>query len=341
MNVETVLTMRNSGQRSWMRFRQRRSGLIAAWILAFFLFISLTAEIWANSKPLLLNYHGRLYFPAIRYYHPSEFSQQDLSQMDYTKLRLGRSDWAIWPVIRWDPYQRNEGVEELPSPPSPSNILGTDEAGRDVAARLLYGFRYSIAYAVTVWGLSSLIGSVLGAWMGYRGGWLDLLGQRLVEVVESVPYLMILITVASIFRPNFLLLAFLTTLFGWVHISVYFRSEFIRLRNREFVEAARALGGGDGHVIRRHILPNSLTPWITYTPFLIAGHITGLAMLDFLGFGLPPPTPSWGELLNQALKNFRTAWWLALYPSLALISTLLLLNYLGDAIREALDPRHK
>jgi microcin C transport system permease protein len=217
--------------------------------------------------------------------------------------------------------------------------MGTDEGGRDVAARLLYGFRYSFSFAFAVWALASIIGLIAGAWMGYKGGWVDLAGQRVIEILESLPFLMILITLVSIFPPTLPLLVVLTVFFSWVGISLYFRAEFLKLRKLEFVEAARALGARTPRLLFTHILPNSLTPWVTISPFLIAGYISTLAALDYLGFGLPAPTPSWGELLNEAQKYFRIAWWLAVYPSLALFITLTVLNFIGEAIRDALDPR--
>lgn len=326
-------------KKRWRRFKANHIGMIATWLLLAIMFFSFTAEIWANRAPLILKYHGQTYFPVFKYYHPSIFGRDDIAQMDYVELQLGADDWAVWPLLKWDPYQRNEKVERLPSAPSTSNWMGTDESGRDVASRLLYGFRYSIFYSFAVWGLSSIVGMIAGAIMGYRGGWMDLFGQRLIEILESLPYLMILITLVSIFKPSLFLLALLTVFFSWVTVSIYFRAEFLRLRKREFVEAARALGASRARVIFRHILPNSLTPWITISPFLIAGNIAGLAALDFLGFGVPAPTPSWGELLNEALKNFRVAWWLAVYPSLALFLALTLLNLIGEAVRDALDPR--
>jgi len=326
-------------KKRWCRFKRHRLGWLALWLLAVLLFFSFTAELWANSKPLVMSYKGTTYFPVLKYYHPTLFGREDISQMDYQGLELSGGDWAVWPVIRWDPFERNPVPETLPSPPSATNLLGTDESGRDVAARLLYGFRYSIGYAVVVWLLSSLIGMITGAVMGFKGGWTDLVGQRVIEVLDSLPYLMILITLVSIFKPSLLLLASLTVFFGWVNVSVYFRAEFLKLRKREFVEAARALGASRWRLIFVHMLPNSLTPWITFSPFIVAGNIAGLAALDFLGFGLPAPTPSWGELLNQALKNFRIAWWLAVYPSLALFMALVLLNLIGEAARDALDPR--
>jgi microcin C transport system permease protein len=326
-------------KKRWRRFKQHRLGWMALWLLALLLFFSFTAELWANSKPLVMSYKGTTFFPVFKYYHPTVFGREDISQMDYQGLELSDGDWAVWPVIRWDPFERNPIPGTLPSPPSSTNLLGTDESGRDVAARLLYGFRYSIGYAMVVWLLSSLIGMITGAVMGFKGGWTDLVGQRVIEVLDSLPYLMILITLVSIFKPSLILLASLTVFFGWVNVSVYFRAEFLKLRKREFVEAARALGASRWRLIFVHMLPNSLTPWITFSPFIVAGNIAGLAALDFLGFGLPAPTPSWGELLNQALKNFRIAWWLAVYPSLALFMALVLLNLIGEAVRDALDPR--
>lgn len=325
--------------KAWRRFKRNKSAMISVVLLVLILFFSMTAELWANRKPIVMSYHGQTYYPVFKYYHPSVFGQEDVSQTDYRSLKMGTNDWAVWPVIHWDPFERNEKIEEFPSPPTSSNLMGTDEGGRDVAARLLYGFRYSIGYAVGVWLLSSIVGALLGALMGFAGGWTDLVGQRAIEVIQSLPFLMILITLVSIFQPSLFLLIVLSVFFGWVGISIYFRAEFLKLRRRDFVDAARASGASRWRVVSVHILPNSLTPWITITPFIIAGNISGLAALDFLGFGLQAPTPSWGELLNQALNYFRIAWWLAVYPSAALFLTLTVLNLIGDGVREALDPR--
>lgn len=326
-------------KKQWRRFKSKKLGVVSVWIFLIIAFFSFTAEIWANGKPIIMKYQGKIYTPVFKYYHPSEFGQEYVAQTDYRSLELTGDDWALWPLIRWGPYERNDKVDFFPSPPTKENLLGTDESGRDVAARLLYGFRYSIVFAFTVWILVSIAGAVLGAFMGYMGGWTDLVGQRVIEVIESLPYLMILVTIASIFRPSLLLLAVIVVFFGWVQTSIYFRAEFLKLRKREYVEAARALGASKARIIFKHILPNSLTPWITMSPFLIAGYVASLAALDFLGYGLPPPTPSWGELLNQAWKHFQIAWWLAVFPSLALFLTLTLLNLIGESVRDALDPR--
>ena len=323
----------------WRRFRSHKSAIVSIWILLIVGFFSVTAEFWANSKPLYLKHHGQSYFPVVQKVHPSEFGLTDIMVMDYRTLELGPDDYVIWPPIRWDAFERNPALDQLPSGPSRENLFGTYESGRDVAARLLYGFRYSMTYAISVWFFCSLIGIMLGASMGFFAGWVDIFGQRVIEVWESVPTLMLLIILASIISPTIWVLTGFTVFFGWTGISLYMRAEFLKLRKREFVEAAKALGAGRTRIIFRHILPNSLTPWITLTPFLVAGSITGLASLDYLGYGLPPPTPSWGELLGQAQKHFQVAWWLAVFPSLALFMTLTSLNLIGSAIRDAYDPR--
>lgn len=326
-------------QKRWRRFKAHRSALASVWILTLVAAFSFTAELWANSKPIYLKYQAKTYFPVFQNIHPSELGQNDSFITDYRALALGPDDSVLWPMIRWDAFERNAKLEELPSKPTASNIFGTDESGRDVASRLLYGFRYSISYAAVVWLFSCFFGILLGAPMGFFGGWVDIIGQRLLEVWESVPTLMLLIILASLFAPNVWILAAFTVFFGWTGVSVYTRAEFLKLRKREFVEAATSLGASKSRIIFRHILPNSLTPLITLSPFLIAGSITGLATLDYLGFGLSAPTPSWGELLGQAQTHFQRAWWLAVFPSLALFTTLTALNLIGSALRDAFDPR--
>ena len=332
--IDNDLTLRR-----YRRFKSHRLAMVAIFILFLYFFFSFTAEIWSNSKPLILNYHGETYFPAIKQYHPTIFGRTDILRMDYRALTLGEKDWAIWPVIAWDPFESNTKVESYPSGPTRENIFGTDDRGRDVASRLLYGFRMSIIYSVSVFILSYVIGIIIGSLMGYFGGWVDLVGQRVLEVWESIPQFMLLLTLITIFKPSLFYFVLITSAFGWMGTSIYIRAEFLKLRKREFVEAGRALGASNARIIFRHILPNAIGPILTFAPFVIAGSISGLAVLDYLGFGLQPPTPSWGELLSQAKNNFVIAWWLAAFPSLALFSTLMLLSLVGDAVREAFDPR--
>lgn len=332
--IQNELTLKK-----WRRFKKNRLAVAASIVVAIITFISLTAEIWANSKPVVLSYKGSLYFPAIKHYHPTAFdaNSEDLV-MDYRKLDVA-DGWAIWPIIKWDPYESNKEVSEYPSPPTQLNWLGTDEGGRDVMSRLLYGYRYSLAYSVLVWLVTTIVAIILGGIMGYAGGMTDIVGQRVVEVISSVPFLFVLIMLVSIFKPGLMMLVILTAFFGWIFMSSYVRAEFLRNRKKEFVEAARAMGATHSRIIFTHILPNSVGPVITFAPFIIATYITSLAGLDYLGLGLPPPTPSWGELLAQAQKYFSISWWLAVFPSLALFFTLILLSLIGDGVRDALDPR--
>ncbi len=332
--IKNELTLRR-----WRVFKRHRRAVAACWVLLGLIVVSLTAELWANNNPLLLRYQGQWYVPVFKYYHPTTFGRTDILQMDYRSLALNPGDWIVWPLVRWGPFERNDDVQEWPSPPTAINVMGTDESGRDVLSRLLYGFRYSFAFAFTVWLFSSIIGIAIGTSMGYFGSLVDLVGQRSIEVFESIPYFLLLITLIAIFSPNVFWLILLNTIFGWTAICQYMRGELLRLRRREFVEGARAYGASTPRLMFKHCLPNALTPWLTLSPFLLSGLISTLAALDYLGFGLPPPTPSWGELFSQAQKHFRTAWWLAVFPASALFFTLLVLNMIGEGIRNALDPR--
>ncbi|MFA7614514.1 MAG: ABC transporter permease, partial [Candidatus Caldatribacteriota bacterium] len=206
-------------------------------------------------------------------------------------------------------------------------------------ARLLYGLRYSMTYAFLVWLITFTVGTILGGIMGYMGGRTDFWGQRVVEVLSTVPQFFLLIIIISMFKPSLTLLIFISSIFGWINISYYVRGEFLKNRKKEFVEAARALGAGHVSIFFKHLLPNSLSPIITFSPFYIASNIVALASLDYLGFGLTPPTPSWGELLNQAQKHFTEGWWLAVYPSMVLFLTLTMLSLIGEGVRDAMDPK--
>jgi microcin C transport system permease protein len=242
-------------------------------------------------------------------------------------------------MIRWNPDETNPNVTTFPSRPSRENWLGTDDRGRDVLSRLIYGFRYSILFAGFVWFFSFTFGTVVGAIMGYFGGRVDLIGQRFVEVFDSLPYVLVLLTLLALLGANLPLLVGVAVTLGWMRISLYMRAEFLKLRKRDFVEAGRAQGIGTCGILFRHILPNALGPLVTFSPPEIATNIYTLAILDYLGLGLPPPTPSWGELLQQANNSFTIAWWLALYPSLAMILTLTTLTFIGEGVREAFNPR--
>ncbi len=327
-------------RKRWRVFKKNRLAVASSLILIFFLIATFTSPFIANSRPLIMRVNNQFYFPIVKDYSADTFGITDTLEVDYRHLTLtpDKGDFALWPVIQWDPYESNSRVESYPSKPTSTNILGTDDRGRDVFTRILYGFKYSITYAVAVWFISLVIGTTLGGFMGFFGGMVDFLGQRIVEVMSTVPQFFLLIILVSIFTPSLFLLIVITCLFSWINISYYVRGEFLKNRNKEFVEAARSLGASNLKIIFKHILPNSLTPIITFAPFTIASSITGLAALDYLGFGLQIPTPSWGELLAQAQKNYTIAWWLAFYPSLALFSVLTLLNLISQGVRDAMDP---
>lgn len=327
--------------KKWRRFKSRRLAVVSCWLVGISCFFSFSAEFWANSRPIILKYNDSFYFPVVKDYHPSVFGDQSTLVADYRGLELDpeRGDFALWPIITWNPYESNKEVAFYPSEPSADNWMGTDDRGRDILTRLLYGLRYSITFSFLVWILTFTAGTILGGVMGYFGGRIDFWGQRIVEILSTVPQFFLLIIIISIFKPTLILLVLLSSIFGWISISYYVRGEYLKNRKKEFVEAARALGAGHGRIFFKHLLPNSLSPIITFSPFVIAGNIVSLASLDYLGFGLTPPTPSWGELLNQAQKHFTEGWWLAVYPSLALFLVLTMLSLIGEGVRDAMDPK--
>ncbi len=336
--IEKYLIKNELSRKRWRIFKQRKTAVASSIVLLFFIALTFSSTFIANSRPIILKYNQQYYFPIVKSYTAGAFGIKDRISVDYKELKLSENDFAIWPIIQWDPYESNPKVDSYPSRPTPSNLFGTDDRGRDVFTRLLYGFKYSITYAVAVWFISLSIGTILGGTMGFFGGKVDFIGQRIVEVLSTVPQFFLLIILISIFSPSLYMLIMITCIFAWINISYYVRGEFLKNRNKEYVEAARSLGASNLKIIFKHILPNSLTPIITFAPFTIAAEIVGLAGLDYLGFGLQVPTPSWGELLAQAQKNYSIAWWLAVYPSLALFTVLTLLNLVGQGVRDAMDP---
>lgn len=337
--IEKYFIKNDLSLKRYRRFKKNKLASASVFVLILLLFLSLTAEFWANSKPHLMKYHGQIYAPLFFDYHPSVFGIEDIQVMNYRQLELQEGDWWIWPLIQWDPYERNEILSQYPAPPSRWNWLGTDDRGRDVLTRLLYGLRYTLVFAVGSWLLTYLLGCSIGAVMGYRGGWVDLVLQRISEVIESVPTLLVLITVISIFSPGLPLLICFMMVFGWTGIAAYMRGQFLQLRKREYVEAARAIGSSQFRIIFKHIFPNALTPIVTFAPFTIAGNVYVLSTMDYLGLGLQAPTPSWGELFLQAQKYYSTAEWLVWSPSVALLLTLTMLINIGLATRDAFDSR--
>ena len=320
-------------------FYRNRLALSALLVLGGMMVASIGAEWIANDRPYIMKYNGKVYFPVLSSPTAVDIGVEGLYKIDYRALDFSGENWALFPPVRFNPYESNQTVDRYPSPPSLDNPLGTDNRGRDVFTRLLYGFRISFIYAIGTWLITFAAGIPIGMIMGFFGGRVDFVGQRVVEIMSSVPQFFLLIILISIFSPNMFLLIGITSIFGWISISYYMRAEALRLRRQEFVEAAKALGQGTPKVLFKHVFPNALTPVVSFSPFVIAAGITSLAALDYLGFGLAPPTPSWGELLNQAKRHFTTAWWLAVFPSLALFGTLTLLNFVGEGLRNAFDPK--
>ena len=332
------------GQRSWMRFRANRRGYVSLWLFGFLFLSTLFAEVLCNDKPLLIHYNGGFYFPVIKVYPETTFGGDFATEADYAdsyvrELITAGDNWVVDPMVPYS-YDSINFASELPNPapPSDQNLLGTDDRGRDVFARLVYGFRISVWFALALTAVGVFIGIFMGAVQGYFSGKLDLFMQRVIEVWASMPELYLLIIFASIFQPSIWLLIILLSLFGWMGLSDYVRAEFLRGRNMDYVRAARAMGLTDFAIMKRHLLPNSMTPVITFLPFRVSGSILALTSLDFLGLGVPPSTPSLGELLSQGKENIE-AWWLSLSTFIVLVGTLMLLIFIGEALREALDTR--
>ncbi len=335
---------RTPGQRAWQRFKANKRGYVSLWIFGILFGLGLFAELLSNDTPLLVYYQDAYYFPLLRAYPETTFGGIFETETDYNdpfiKETLSRDgNWAIYPP---NPYANNtinyHTPTPNPSPPSSSNLLGTDDRGRDVLARLIYGFRLSVIFALALTAIGTALGILAGAVQGYFGGRLDLFMQRAIEIWASMPELYLLIIFASIFQPSVLLLIILLSLFGWMGLADYVRAEFLRGRNMDYVQAARALGVSNFTLMRRHLLPNAMTPVITFLPFRVSGAILALTSLDYLGLGVPPTTPSLGELLSQGHANI-TAWWLSVTTFLVLVGTLMLLIFIGEALRESLDTR--
>jgi microcin C transport system permease protein len=342
MNTPSI----SPGRRIWLRFRQNRRGYWSLLIFIVLFAMSLAAELLSNDKPLVARYNGKILFPIAQTYSERSFGGDFDSPADFLDPFIQDQfkkdgNWAIYPPNHYRYDTLNYFAKSPnPAPPSAENWLGTDDRGRDVVARLLYGFRVSILFGIALTITGVLLGMLTGAVQGYFAGRTDLLFQRFMEIWSSMPELYLLIIFASIFDPSILLLLLLLSLFGWMGLSDYVRADFLRNRNLEYVQAARAMGLSNGQIIWRHVLPNSLTPVVTFLPFRMSAAILALTSLDFLGLGVPPSTPSLGELLAQGKENL-DAWWIAVSTFLVLTMTLLLLTNIGDALRNALDVRRK
>jgi microcin C transport system permease protein len=332
------------GARAWRRFRRNRLGFVSLIVFCTMVALSLCADVLSNDRPLVVHYGGSFYFPLLRDYPETTFGGDFQTETDYldpyirNKITTG-GNWAVYPP---NPYGKNTlnyySKNPFPGAPTSQNLLGTDERGRDMLAQLIYGFRISVLFGLALTVIGVALGVLTGAVQGYFGGRTDLTFQRLIEIWGSMPELYLLIIFSAVFSPSVALLLILLSLFGWMGLSDYVRAEFLRNRQMDYVRAARALGVGTGRIMWKHILPNSMTPVVTFLPFRMSAAILALTSLDFLGLGVPPGTPSLGELLNQG-KTQLDAWWISLSTFALLVITLLLLTFMGDALRDALDPR--
>jgi len=326
------------------KFKANKRGFWSLWIFLGLFVISLGAELIANDKPLALKYEGQWYFPVFKRYPETVFGGDIPIRANYRSpfiqsLLQEKDALQIWPPIRFNYSTINYELQNpAPTPPSKDNWLGTDDHGRDVLARIIYGFRISILFALTLTLISSIIGVIVGALQGFYGGWIDLTGQRVLEIWSGLPVLYLLIILAGFVQPNFWWLLGIMLLFSWMSLVDLVRAEFLRGRNLEYVRAARALGMNDVRIMIIHILPNAMISTLTFLPFLITGAIGTLTALDFLGFGLPAGEPSLGELIAQAKEN-RHAPWLGINAFCVLALMLTLLTFIGEAVRDAFDPR--
>ncbi len=331
-------------RRAWRRFKGNRLGYRCLIVFVVLFAVSLLAEVLSNDKPLIARYHGHWYVPVVQTLPETTFGGDFPTPTDYLdpQIRANLSqpgNFAIYPPNRYHHRTINYfGAAPSPSAPDAENWMGTDDRGRDIAARLLYGFRISVFFALLVAGVCAIFGVCYGAVQGYFAGWTDIAMERFNEIWGAMPTLYMLIILSSLFTPSFWLLVTLLSMFGWLGIAAYVRAEFLKNRTLDYVRAARALGQSDLSIMWRHILPNSLTPVVTLIPFEMAGAVGALTSLDFLGLGVPPGTPSLGELLNQG-KNNLDAWWISISTFGVLVVMLLLLILIGDALRDALDPR--
>lgn len=330
--------------RRWRSFKANKRGYASAWIFLVLFVFSLFAELLANDRPIIVHYENRFYFPIFKVYPETDFggafqTEAAYRQPDVQRLIEKNGGWMIWPPIQYGYRTVNFALSEpAPSPPTMENLLGTDDQGRDVLARVIYGFRISVVFGLTLTVLASVIGVMAGAVQGYFGGWTDLLAQRFIEIWNGLPNLFLLIILASVVEPSFLWLLGIMVLFGWTSLVGVVRAEFLRARNFDYVRAARSMGAGNVYVMRRHVLPNAMVATLTFMPFILNGSITTLTSLDFLGFGLPPGSPSLGELLAQGKNNIQAPW-LGLTAFFTLALTLSLLIFVGEAVRDAFDPR--
>ena len=339
-NNESIL------QKRWKKFKSLKRGYFSLIILLSLYMLSFFLPIFINNRALIVKYNDEYFFPIVTGYIPGKTFEQDVpGEARYRKLTThfeqesNTRNWVLMPPYPYSPYEdiTYEG-NKMYEPPSRTHWLGTDNTGRDVFARLCYAFNISISFALLLTIINYIVGILIGGAMGYYGGKFDLIFQRLIEVWSSLPMLFVIIIISSILKPSFLLLIGIYTLVNWISMTYLMRAEFYREKSKPYVAAALSMGQSDFNVMFKHILSNSLVPVITYFPFAVVAGISALVGLDYLGFGLAPPTPSWGQMLDVGLSNI-TKWWMVFSPVSAQFFTLLLIVFIGEGVREAFDPK--
>ncbi len=334
-------------KKRWLKFKTLKRGYYSLIFLTAIYALSFFFPLLINTRALVVSYEGERYYPAVPliggYIAGKQFGQDVPGEANYRQLKAdwqaqGSSNWVILVAYPYGPFEDITSGNKMFEAPSREHWFGTDNTGRDVFARMMYGFRISLSFAIILVFFEYIIGVSIGGAMGYFGGKFDLLMQRLIEIWSTVPFFFVVIIISSIIKPNFLLLIVILAMFGWIGMTYYMRAEFYREKTKDYVAAAISMGQSNFNIIFKHILPNSLVPIITYFPFAMVGGIEALVGLDFLGFGLPPPTPSWGQMVSVGIQNI-TKWWMVAVPLGALFMTLMLITFIGEAVREAFDPK--
>ena len=347
---EQIVQSESINQKRWKKFKSIKRGYYSFILIIGLYILSFLLPLFVSSKALVVKYEGNFYFPALSsiipgmqdYYDGTMFDQEYPGDANFRQLQKKWADsnnWVIMPIYPFNPFEDITNNEnKMYDPPSMTHWFGTDNTGRDVFARMCYAFNISISFALILTILNYTIGISVGGAMGYYGGKFDLCFQRLIEIWSSLPLLFVVIIMSSILTPSFFLLIFIYTLVNWIGLTYYMRAEFYREKSKDYVSAAISMGQSDARIIFKHILPNSLVPVITYFPFALVAGISVLVSLDFLGFGLPPPTPSWGQILYVGISNI-SKWWMVFAPVMAQFFTLLCIVFIGEAVREAFDPK--
>lgn len=335
-------------KRKWSKFQRNRRAYFSFWFLVISYILSLFAPLAMNNKPILLQYENDYFFPILFFYSDKTFGGDYDTEANYKRLQLKNKEfqkgknYMIFPLIPFGVNEDNleslEVGENPPSPPSAKHLLGTDDRGRDVLTRIVYGYRLAMTFSLILVVIEIIIATFIGGLQGYLSGRFDLYLQRIIEIISAIPFLYLILVVGSFFGRGFLVLIFTYGLLSWIGLSYYIRGEFLRLRKLPFVEAAKVLGLSNSKILWKHILPNAVTPLVTFFPFVLISAISVLSALDFLGYGIPAPNPSWGELIGQGRERL-TSWWLILFPSLALFFTILFSALVGEGLRDAYDPK--